>query len=154
MSETRPPTAGERELAYLGKCIAHLYAGDNELTAAIAKVLQTFLDDYETEDDVPECPNCGEGCGGGHGLQTYHVRCGDLVQICDCLRPYLALARRATDGVTDWAATARDLISGDQARIDQHLLDLGDGGRNLVYCASCNTLAMPPHACATTAEQP
>lgn len=150
MSETRPPTVGEQVLVELQKHIDQLRAGDNELLASIASVLQAFLDNYDTENDIPECPSCGEGCR-GHDEQTYHLFCSDLVQLCECIRPYVRLALQATEGTTDWAATARDLISGDPQRVEQHLLDLGDGGRDLVFCAGCNTLAMPPHVCESRA---
>jgi hypothetical protein len=93
-------TDGEHDLAYLRACIRWLDAADNELLAAIAGVLHSFDDDYETEDDVPECPSCDGGYCRGHDLQTFHVRCGDLVQQCSCLAPYLELAGRATKGVT------------------------------------------------------
>ncbi len=93
MTETqRPATIGERELGYLRACIRWLEASDDKLHAAIAAVLRSFDSDYETEEDHPECPNCDGGYCRGHDLQTYHVRCGDLVQACDCLRPYLELA--------------------------------------------------------------
>jgi hypothetical protein len=38
---------------------------------------------YETETDHPECPNCGNGCG-GHAPETYHVDCGENVADCTC----------------------------------------------------------------------
>ncbi len=101
MTETqRPLTGGEHELAYLRACTRWLAAADNELLAAVAGVLKSFDDGYETENDVPECPSCDGGYCRGHDLQTFHVGCGDPVQHCDCLAPYLELARRATEGVT------------------------------------------------------
>lgn len=38
---------------------------------------------YETETDQPECPDCGNGCG-GHAPETYHVGCGENVTDCTC----------------------------------------------------------------------
>lgn len=38
---------------------------------------------YETETDHPECPDCGNGCG-GHAPETYHVDCGENVADCTC----------------------------------------------------------------------
>jgi len=38
---------------------------------------------YETETDQPECPDCGNGCG-GHAPETYHVDCGENVADCTC----------------------------------------------------------------------
>lgn len=38
---------------------------------------------YETETDQPECPNCGNGCG-GHASETYHVGCGENITDCTC----------------------------------------------------------------------
>ena len=40
-------------------------------------------DAYRTAIDTPECPNCGEGCG-GHDVATYHVDCGEDVTDCTC----------------------------------------------------------------------
>jgi hypothetical protein len=38
---------------------------------------------YETETDQPECPDCGNGCG-GHAPETYHVDCGENITDCTC----------------------------------------------------------------------
>lgn len=38
---------------------------------------------YETAIDTPECPDCGNGCG-GHDPETYHVDCGRNVADCQC----------------------------------------------------------------------
>lgn len=38
---------------------------------------------YETAIDTPECPDCGNGCG-GHAPETYHVDCGENVADCEC----------------------------------------------------------------------
>lgn len=38
---------------------------------------------YETKTDYPECPDCGNDCG-GHAPETYHVDCGENVTDCEC----------------------------------------------------------------------
>lgn len=38
---------------------------------------------YETATDTPECPDCGNGCG-GHAPEKYHLDCGANVADCQC----------------------------------------------------------------------
>lgn len=40
-------------------------------------------DEYVIFIDYPECPNCGEGCG-GHDSQAYHQDCDRPVEECTC----------------------------------------------------------------------
>ena len=61
---------------------------------ALADVLEREADAYETEAGTPECPNCGEGCG-GHEPRDYHVICDEEVP-CACIAAHLTLARAIT----------------------------------------------------------
>lgn len=94
MSETRPPTPGQQTLIELSRAAFVLADTDNERLTAIADVLQAFLNDYGTETDQADCPSCGKNCD-WHPLETYHKRCGDAVEKCICIQPYLRLARVA-----------------------------------------------------------
>lgn len=96
MSDTQPLTAGERVLTDLRRAEETLVDDGSELAGAIAAVLRSFLAGYEIETDSPECPCCDTGCCGGHDLETYHRVCGECVEHCSCLWPYLLLARVAT----------------------------------------------------------
>ncbi len=68
--------------------------------------------------DTHRCGGCGAAVG--HGEYTCP----------DCEEPEIHTASTVATAVPE-----------------QHGIDLGDGGRPLVFCATCNTLAMPPHAC-------
>lgn len=87
---------------------------------------------YETETDRPECPDCGNGCG-GHAPETYHVDCGENVTDCTCPnRPTLpttdqilanlaAIAREAEEPGAPSPITAK--LRDDAATFVQRLTD-------------------------------
>ncbi len=64
---------------------------DRDVDLALAEWLDETAASYRTETDVPECPNCGEGCA-GHSPETYHHTCGSPVP-CACITDALAVAR-------------------------------------------------------------
>jgi hypothetical protein len=74
---------------------AGIYAGMFAPLAgeALADWLEVAVNAYTTETDSPECPNCGNGCG-GHSDITYHVECGEDIADCTCLVHPLAVARQ------------------------------------------------------------
>jgi len=66
--------------------MAHLESALNDLRAVADEyetVKPELADAYETETDHPECPDCGNGCG-GHAPEMYHVDCGESVIDCTC----------------------------------------------------------------------
>lgn len=77
---------------YLGGEVGeHCAAWTPAVALAAAELLEAFLENYDTELDAPDCPNCGTYCA-GHGERAYHVPCMDEVTDCSCLAPYLKLA--------------------------------------------------------------
>jgi hypothetical protein len=58
---------------------------------ALAMWLRDAADNYDTIVDAPDCPNCGEGCG-GHAEQRFCETCGEPSP-CDCIERALAAAR-------------------------------------------------------------
>jgi anti-sigma B factor antagonist len=52
--------------------------------AALGDLLQSAAEDHPTEIEYPECPNCGEGCG-GHRPGWFHGDCDEPVTACQCL---------------------------------------------------------------------
>ncbi|MFJ9740884.1 hypothetical protein [Streptomyces sp. NPDC101166] len=59
--------------------------------AALADWLEQAAVNYETETDTPDCPNCGEGCG-GHDELDFCTTCGDEAP-CRCVAKALTIAR-------------------------------------------------------------
>ncbi|MDT0608773.1 hypothetical protein [Streptomyces lancefieldiae] len=59
--------------------------------AALADWLEQAAENYETEVDTPECPSCGEGCG-GHAAEDFCTTCGDEAP-CLCIVKALTVAR-------------------------------------------------------------
>jgi hypothetical protein len=70
----------------------HMLAWDPTVALAVAALLEQAANDYETEWSTPECPNCGEGCG-GHDKQEFCVRCDNRPDDCPCIGPFVAVAR-------------------------------------------------------------
>lgn len=95
MSETQPHGHDCAILEDLRERASQFYDADNELLYAIGRVILAFLEDYETEDDTPECPQCDDPQHPSHGRESFHVRCDEPVRLCRCLAPYLLLAGRA-----------------------------------------------------------
>lgn len=79
---------------YLGGAIGvHCASWTPTAAVAVAELLEKAADGYKTEWDTPECPNCGEGCA-GHDRAEYHADgCEDWVDDCQCLEPFLKVAR-------------------------------------------------------------
>lgn len=74
---------GGRDLEW----IALMHPGVGE---ALVAWLEESASGYETETDTPDCPNCGEGCG-GHSPQDFCTACGDAAP-CRCIAAALAVA--------------------------------------------------------------
>lgn len=51
--------------------------------ASVADLLESLAGDYFTSMEDPECPNCGEGCG-GHEVQLLHDECSLPPAECPC----------------------------------------------------------------------
>ncbi|MGV9588186.1 hypothetical protein [Streptomyces tendae] len=66
--------------------------------AALAEWLEQAGENYETEVDTPDCPNCGEGCG-GHDPLGFCTTCGDGAP-CRCIAKALAVARLINGGAS------------------------------------------------------
>lgn len=58
---------------------------------ATADLLEWFAEKYSTDIDIPECPNCGEGCP-GHAPVEYCLGCGYETP-CRCIGKAISLAR-------------------------------------------------------------
>lgn len=71
---------------------AHMVAWDPTSGVAVAALLERAAGDYETVWDTPECPNCGEGCG-GHDKHEYCARCDNEPSDCPCIQPFVTVAR-------------------------------------------------------------
>lgn len=83
---------GKLLVNYVGGAMAtHAAAWPPRTAIALAELLARFLADYETDEDVPECAGCGSGCW-GHPPILYHPGCGEDVDGCLCLEPYLTIA--------------------------------------------------------------
>jgi hypothetical protein len=84
-----------------GEMGEHCASWHPAVALAVADWLDATCANYRTEVDTPDCPGCGEGCG-GHAEETYHYQCGDAVP-CSCIKDALAVAR-AYNGTTEAVA--------------------------------------------------
>ena len=79
---------------YLGGAIgAHCASWTPMAASAVAKLLERAADGYETKWDTPECPSCADECLPTHKRVEYHIVCEDWVPDCQCLAPFVEVAR-------------------------------------------------------------
>lgn len=86
---------------------------------------------YETKTDHPECPDCGNGCG-GHALETYHVDCGENVANCACPNRPAPAGRSLILGEINAERFRQIEKFGEQHRedgVDPHLRYIADNAR-------------------------
>jgi hypothetical protein len=108
VTDTDRPTVPSA-LEQLDRAASVAEAADNELLAAIAGVLRDFLENYDTFEHMIRCSHCADNvcsragsalhqsaCQARAGLHLHHGGCRALVEECECLAPYLLLARRVS----------------------------------------------------------
>jgi hypothetical protein len=71
----------------------HVASWDGPPALAVADLLTKAADAYQTERDHVACADdCPPGCV-GHGVAEFHVACDSVVDECQCLAPFVAVAR-------------------------------------------------------------
>jgi hypothetical protein len=91
---TGPAGSPEFEDSEQGKADAlHVASWDGPPALAVADLLERAADDYVTKWDTPACPSCADDCLPTHERAEYHVVCEDWVPDCQCLAPFVTVAR-------------------------------------------------------------
>jgi hypothetical protein len=97
--DSRIPAVPESEWGrlvhnYLGGEVGdHCAAWTPAAATAVADLIEKAADDYKTKLDMPECAGCDEEeCPDEVGAE-FHVGCNQWLADCQCLAPFLKVAR-------------------------------------------------------------
>jgi hypothetical protein len=72
----------------------HMIAWDPAVARSVAALLERAANGYETKLDMPECAGCDdEECTDEVGAE-FHVTCNQWVDDCQCLAPFVVVARK------------------------------------------------------------